>query len=219
VFDAHTVVWLMRTYVCTLRTCSGILRRRSAGGRFSRATLRVWAQLQQGKAPPLTRDSAECYNRSSARADPAATRFRPRTTTSAITSTRARLLFRAPRCALRARLIAAYTLHIGLPVRRHSRCRLRHRARLRRTLLRVLAPFDITWALRRAGVPVSALRLGARLPGKRTVRRRPSLVVCYDVLQYLDDRHSSTAIANLARLCRGALYLHGIDAAGLVTQL
>ena len=37
--------------------------------------------------------------------------------------------------------------------------------------------------------------------------KRPSdLAVCYDVLQYLDDRHSGIAIANLARLCRGALY-------------
>jgi hypothetical protein len=33
------------------------------------------------------------------------------------------------------------------------------------------------------------------------------LVVCHDVLQYLDDRSAARAIANLARLCRGALYL------------
>jgi predicted TPR repeat methyltransferase len=32
------------------------------------------------------------------------------------------------------------------------------------------------------------------------------LVVCHDVLQYLDERTASRALANLARLCRGALY-------------
>jgi trans-aconitate methyltransferase len=34
------------------------------------------------------------------------------------------------------------------------------------------------------------------------------LIVCCDVLQYLDDHAFSTALSNLARLCRGALYLH-----------
>jgi 2-polyprenyl-3-methyl-5-hydroxy-6-metoxy-1,4-benzoquinol methylase len=33
------------------------------------------------------------------------------------------------------------------------------------------------------------------------------LVVCHDVLQYLDERAAARAIANLGRLCRGALYL------------
>lgn len=32
------------------------------------------------------------------------------------------------------------------------------------------------------------------------------LVLCHDVLQYLDDREARRALANLARLCRGALY-------------
>jgi len=40
---------------------------------------------------------------------------------------------------------------------------------------------------------------------------RPSapfdLVLCHDVLQYLDDRAAARAIANLGRLSRGALYL------------
>ncbi|MGE0115706.1 MAG: class I SAM-dependent methyltransferase [Steroidobacteraceae bacterium] len=34
------------------------------------------------------------------------------------------------------------------------------------------------------------------------------LIVCCDVLQYLDDKAATRAIDNLARLCRGALYLH-----------
>jgi len=39
-------------------------------------------------------------------------------------------------------------------------------------------------------------------------RYRFDLVTCCDVLQYLDDRSAGKAITNLARLCRGALYLH-----------
>lgn len=34
------------------------------------------------------------------------------------------------------------------------------------------------------------------------------LIICYDVLQYMSDRDASTAIANLARLSRGAFYFH-----------
>ena len=44
----------------------------------------------------------------------------------------------------------------------------------------------------------SATDYGARVPF--------DLVVCYDVVQYLDDANAAEAIANLARLCRGALY-------------
>jgi len=33
------------------------------------------------------------------------------------------------------------------------------------------------------------------------------LVVCHDVLQYLDDAQAARAVENLAHLCRGALYL------------
>jgi hypothetical protein len=35
-------------------------------------------------------------------------------------------------------------------------------------------------------------------------------VVCYDVLQYLDDYTAARAIANLARLTRGLLYLSAL---------
>ena len=37
-------------------------------------------------------------------------------------------------------------------------------------------------------------------------RRRFDLVVCQDVLQYLDDAEAELAMQNLARLCRGALW-------------
>ena len=41
--------------------------------------------------------------------------------------------------------------------------------------------------------------------------RRPSdLVVCYDVLQYLDDREAARAVANLSRLTRAALYVSAL---------
>lgn len=39
-------------------------------------------------------------------------------------------------------------------------------------------------------------------------RARFDLVICYDVLQYLPDREASKALANIARLCRGAFYFH-----------
>ena len=37
-------------------------------------------------------------------------------------------------------------------------------------------------------------------------RRRYDLVICQDVLQYLDDAQAEQAMRNLARLCRGALW-------------
>lgn len=41
--------------------------------------------------------------------------------------------------------------------------------------------------------------------------RHPSdLVICYDVLQYLDDRDAARAIANLARLTRRAVYVSAL---------
>jgi len=39
-------------------------------------------------------------------------------------------------------------------------------------------------------------------------RSRFDLVICYDVIQYLPDAQAARALGNLARLCRGALYLH-----------
>lgn len=38
------------------------------------------------------------------------------------------------------------------------------------------------------------------------------LVLCHDVLQYLPDREASRALANLGRLCRGALYFSVLTA-------
>jgi len=41
-------------------------------------------------------------------------------------------------------------------------------------------------------------------------RRAADLVVCYDVLQYLNDRDAARAIANLARMTRAALYISAL---------
>lgn len=41
-------------------------------------------------------------------------------------------------------------------------------------------------------------------------RGRFDLVVCHDVVQYLSDRDAARAIANLARLTRGALFLQAL---------
>jgi SAM-dependent methyltransferase len=41
-------------------------------------------------------------------------------------------------------------------------------------------------------------------------RRRYDLVVCYDVLQYLNDRQAARAIANLSRLCAAAIYVSAL---------
>ncbi len=39
-------------------------------------------------------------------------------------------------------------------------------------------------------------------------RGQYDLVICCDVIQYLDDKQAAKALRNLARLCRGALFLH-----------
>jgi SAM-dependent methyltransferase len=41
-------------------------------------------------------------------------------------------------------------------------------------------------------------------------RGRFDLIVCYDVLQYFSDRDAARAMANLARMSRGALYFHAM---------
>ncbi|MEJ2720834.1 MAG: class I SAM-dependent methyltransferase [bacterium] len=43
-----------------------------------------------------------------------------------------------------------------------------------------------------------------------TSRRRYDLVVCQGVLPYLADAQVRPAVANLARLCRGALYMEAV---------
>lgn len=112
--------------------------------------------------------------------------------------------------AARAHLIAAAMRYLELPVRRilDAGCGI---GMLRRPLLRAFPGASYT------GIEVSEYlcrRHGwtqASVAGYRG-RGRFDLVVCYDVLQYLDDLEARRAVHNLARLCRGALYF------GVLTQ-
>ena len=107
----------------------------------------------------------------------------------------------------RAGLIAAYARHIGLPVRSilDAGCGI--------GLLRV----PLQRAFPRAawtGLEYSQYlckRYGWTQGSLATFRAEPfDLVVCYDVLQYLDDRTAARAIASLGRLTRGLLYISAL---------
>ena len=104
----------------------------------------------------------------------------------------------------RARLIAAAVDYIGLPVRRilDAGCGV--------GLMR--APLLKAWPRARyTGVETSEYlcRRYGWLHGQLEtlqLRERFDLVICYDVLQYLSAAQARAAIANVARVCRGALY-------------
>ncbi len=108
----------------------------------------------------------------------------------------------------RAHLIAAFTAHTGLPVRRilDAGC---GTGMLRAPLLRRLPRAQYT------GLETSEY-LCERYGWEHTVIEsyRSStpfdLVICYDVLQYLDSAEATRAIANFARLCRGILYFSAL---------
>jgi SAM-dependent methyltransferase len=120
--------------------------------------------------------------------------------------------YRNPRTAVtsreemrqRAALIAAGVDYIGLPVRRilDAGCGV---GLMREPLLRHFKRAEYQgleyseYLCRRYG-----WRQGT-IQDFRT-RERFDLVICYDVLQYLDAAEARGAIARLARVCRGALY-------------
>lgn len=106
--------------------------------------------------------------------------------------------------ARRAEFIAAYTRHIDCPVASilDAGCGL---GLMREPLLRALP--GAAWV----GLEYSEYlcrRYGWTQGSLADWRARQpfDLVVCYDVLQYLDDAAASKAMANLAQLCRGVLY-------------
>ena len=109
----------------------------------------------------------------------------------------------------RAQLIAAYANHIGLPVRRilDAGCGI---GLLRAPLKRAFPRAQYTgleyseYLCERYGWTQGSLADWASDPF--------DLVVCYDVLQYLDDRTAARAIVNLGRLTRGVLYLSALTA-------
>src|ERR1700722_3866018 len=104
----------------------------------------------------------------------------------------------------RARLIAAMTQHADLPVRRilEAGC---GTGLLRAALRRLLPQAEYVgleaseYLCRRYGWECG------RLEDYRT--RTPfDLVICYDVLQYLEAGAAARALQNFGRLCRGGLY-------------
>ncbi len=104
----------------------------------------------------------------------------------------------------RARLIAAYVQHANLPARRilDAGC---GTGLLRAPLRRFLPRASYT------GIETSEY-LCRRFGWERAALEsyKPTapfdIVVCYDVLQYLDSKSGARALANLGRLCRGVLY-------------
>jgi 2-polyprenyl-3-methyl-5-hydroxy-6-metoxy-1,4-benzoquinol methylase len=108
----------------------------------------------------------------------------------------------------RSLLIAAYAGHVGLPVKRilDAGCGI---GMLRSPLMRALPRAEYT------GLEISEYlceRYGwvqGTIDGYRP-RKAFDLVICYDVMQYLDDRAAARAIANFGRLCRGVLYFSAL---------
>lgn len=108
----------------------------------------------------------------------------------------------------RARLITAFTEHIGLPVGRvlDAGC---GTGMLRAPLRRLLPKAEYVgletseYLCRRYGWQ------SGRLEDYRSARPF-DLVICYDVLQYLDGQCAARALANFARLCRGVLYFSAL---------
>jgi 2-polyprenyl-3-methyl-5-hydroxy-6-metoxy-1,4-benzoquinol methylase len=104
----------------------------------------------------------------------------------------------------RARLIAAFAAHAGLPARRilDVGC---GTGLLRSALIRLLprahyvALESSDYLCRRYGWEQGRIET-------YRARARFDLVVCYDVLQYLPAAAAERALANFGRLCRGALY-------------
>lgn len=107
----------------------------------------------------------------------------------------------------RARLISAYADHIGLPVRRmlDAGCGV---GLLRKPLQRAFPRASYV------GLEYSEYlceRFGWQQGSLANYVADPfDLVVCYDVLQYLDEHTAARALANLARLTRGVLYLSAL---------
>lgn len=121
--------------------------------------------------------------------------FDPRTAVASRGETRAR-----------ARFIASFAVHAGLPVRRtrilEAGC---GTGLLRAELLRLL-PGAHYVALESSDYLCQ--RYGWRKGRIEEYRSRTpfDLLICYDVLQYLSASAAQRALANFGRLCRGALY-------------
>jgi 2-polyprenyl-3-methyl-5-hydroxy-6-metoxy-1,4-benzoquinol methylase len=112
---------------------------------------------------------------------------------------------------VRARLIAAFADLVGLPVGRilDAGCGI---GRLRRPLLERFPRAEYV------GLEVSEYlcrRYGWERCGIEDYRssERFDLIVCYDVLQYLEEAAAARALARLAELARGVLYFSALTIA------
>jgi SAM-dependent methyltransferase len=113
--------------------------------------------------------------------------------------------------AARARLIASWADYVALPVRRllDAGCGL---GLLRAPLRRLLPQAQYTglessqYLCERYGWVHGTIE-------SFCPRERFDLVICYDVMQYLDDLAARRALANLGRLCRGVLYFGALTRA------
>jgi SAM-dependent methyltransferase len=143
------------------------------------------------------------HRRSHSRAKPSATHFDRDYYRRYYFNARTAVISRAEMRA-RARLIAAYALHIGLPVRRilDAGC---GTGAMRRTLLRGL-PRSIYVGVETSEYLCKRYGWEHGLIESYATTVPFDLVVCYDVVQYLDEKRARAALANLARLCRGVLY-------------
>jgi 2-polyprenyl-3-methyl-5-hydroxy-6-metoxy-1,4-benzoquinol methylase len=108
----------------------------------------------------------------------------------------------------RARLIAAFVAHLGLPVRRilEAGCG----TGVLRGALRTLLPRAHYTALEASGY--LCRRYGWR-HGRIEEFHAPrpyDLVICYDVLQYLERASAERALRNFAGLTRGVLYFSAL---------
>jgi SAM-dependent methyltransferase len=111
----------------------------------------------------------------------------------------------------RARLIAAYVQHVGMPARRilDAGC---GTGLLRAPLKKMLPRASYT------GLETSEYLCGRYGWERGEIENyRPAtpfdLVICYDVLQYLETGAARRALGNFSRLCRGILYFTALTRA------
>jgi SAM-dependent methyltransferase len=104
----------------------------------------------------------------------------------------------------RARLIAAHADYIGLPVRRilDAGCG----TGMLRSPLRRLLPRATYQGLETSEYLCKRFGWDLGLVQDYRSKQPFDLVICYDVVQYLDPATARRALSNFARLCRGMLY-------------
>jgi 2-polyprenyl-3-methyl-5-hydroxy-6-metoxy-1,4-benzoquinol methylase len=108
----------------------------------------------------------------------------------------------------RAALIAACVRHADLPVRRilEAGCG----TGLLQAALRPLLPRASYLALESSAYLCRRYGWSAGRIEEFRAAAPFDLVICYDVLQYLDERAARRALTNFGRLCRGVLYFSAL---------